>query len=229
MLTLSYLVTVHNEDRTLENLLSRLESFACGSDKILVLDDFSDNPKTQNILHSVDTSKFTVIQHKLDDNYGAHKNYGNSLCKGDWIFQIDGDELPSIDLVVNIKDIIEANQEIELLFVPRINDFRGVTEQEAKKWNWKLTNSPSCENRPIVNWPDYQSRVYKNAPDRIKWDRRLHEKIEGHTKFGCIPSDENLALYHDKTIEKQIETNLRYNKTFTQEENQGHHVFDKKK
>jgi len=38
-----------------------------------------------------------------------------------------------------------------------------------------------------------------------------------------------LALYHNKTIEKQIETNLRYNKAFTQAENQGHNVFGSKK
>lgn len=77
----------------------------------------------------------------------------------------------------------------------------------------------------LVNAPDYQGRIYRNIPDRIKWDRRLHEKIEGHLKFVLIPADTDLALYHDKTIETQIKTNMRYNEKFTEDENKGHGVF----
>lgn len=230
---ISYLVTCHNEGSSLNQLLGMLESFTPDEDEIIVVDDFSDNPNTQKILdfyRDPKETKFTIVQHALDNNYGAHKNYGNSLCKGDWIFQIDGDEWPATDLLVNLREIIESNGDIELIFVPRINDFRGVTEEHAKQWGWRLTPCPACENRPIVNWPDYQGRIYKNAPDRIKWDRRLHEKIEGHLKYAALPADYDLALYHNKTIEKQIETNLRYNQAFTQAENQGHNVFgDKKK
>ena len=80
----------------------------------------------------------------------------------------------------------------------------------------------------IVNTPDYQGRIYKNKPDRIRWDRRLHEKIEGHNEFIMIPEDTDLALYHDKTIETQLKTNLRYNEWFTEEENRGHNVFNSK-
>jgi hypothetical protein len=76
-----------------------------------------------------------------------------------------------------------------------------------------------------VNWPDYQSRIYRRDPTRIKWDRRLHEKIEGHTEFITLPPDTDLALYHDKTIDTQMQTNKRYNEWFTEEENKGHNVF----
>lgn len=81
---------------------------------------------------------------------------------------------------------------------------------------------------PVVNWCDYQTRIYKNDPARIKWDRRLHEKIEGFETMATLPSDEEFALYHDKTIETQLKTNKRYNEWFTEEENQGHNVFSKK-
>ena len=77
---------------------------------------------------------------------------------------------------------------------------------------------------PLINWCDYQSRIYKNVPDRIKWDRKLHEKIVGHDKYSFLPAEEEYALYHDKTIEKQIQTNLRYNKVFSVEDNMGHKV-----
>ena len=55
--------------------------------------------------------------------------------------------------------------------------------------------------------------------------RRLHEKIEGYKTFVTLPTEEEWALYHDKTIERQIETNLNYNKRFTEAENHGHIVF----
>ena len=113
---------------------------------------------------------------------------------------------------------------VELIYVPRINDFRGVTEEHAKQWGWRLTPSPFCNNRPIINWPDFQGRIYKRDTNRIKWDRKLHEKIVGHNEYAFLPADEDLALYHDKTIEKQIQTNLRYNQQFSVEDNMGHKV-----
>ena len=46
--------------------------------------------------------------------------------------------------------------------------------------------------------------------------------------FASIPADEDLALYHDKTIETQIKTNQRYNEWFTDEENRGHGGYSNK-
>lgn len=220
---ISYLITVHNETDTLIKLLERLINNKFGEDEIIVLDDFSDNVETKKILNSA-SEKITVFQHSLNNDYGAHKNFGNSTCLGDWIFQIDADELPSETLIFNVRDIIDTNVNIELIYVPRINDYKGVTQEHAKQWGWRLTPSPSCNNRPLVNWPDFQGRIYKRVPERIRWDRKLHEKIEGHNQYAFLPADEDLALYHDKTIEKQLQTNLRYNQQFSVEDNLGHKV-----
>jgi glycosyltransferase involved in cell wall biosynthesis len=223
---ISYLITCHNETDTLSRLLFFLCNKRRVEDEIIVLDDFSTEEKTKSILkgHSSVEHNFKIIQHALDNNYGNHKNFGNKQCTGDWIFQIDGDELPSENILgENLEAIIESNPESELIFVPRINDFRGVTEEHAKAWGWRLSESPTYK-RARVNFPDFQSRIYRNIPDRIKWDRKLHEKIEGHLKYSFLPTEEEYALYHDKSIQKQIETNLRYNKAFTEAENKGHNV-----
>jgi len=219
MTSISYLITVHNEDRTLKNLLNRITNFLEKEDEIIILDDYSDNDKTKKILSEFSNlPNIKIIQHALNRNYGEHKNFGNSLCKNEWIFQIDGDELPSEILLNSIKEIIIENNSVELFLVPRINDFLGVTSKHAQRWGWQLT---PYKNRYIVQWPDYQGRIYKNIPERIKWDRRLHEKIEGY-----LPKDFSFALYHDKTIEIQEKTNQRYNKLFTPEENRGHKGFN---
>lgn len=227
---ISYLVTTKNETRTLKNLLERLTFIKFDSDEIIVLDDFSDNEETKVIINEYVTSHgVRHIQHALNNDYGEHKNYGNQQCTGDWVFQIDGDELPDETLIFNIRDIISTNLDVEMIYVPRINDFKGVTEAHAKQWGWRLTYNPRPEIGtkylgPFVNWPDFQSRIYKRVPERIKWDRKLHEKIVGHYQYAFLPEEFDLALYHDKTIEKQIETNLRYNKVFTVEDNLGHKV-----
>jgi glycosyltransferase involved in cell wall biosynthesis len=195
------------------------------TDEIVILDDFSDNQETIDIIMDCfDCPNVLWFKHALDKDYGAHKNFGNEKCSGDWIFQIDGDELPTLGLLENVKTIIESNSEVELIFVPRINDFRGVTPEHAKQWGWKLTPSPSYENRLVVNWPDSQGRIYKRDTGRIRWDRKLHEKIVGHTQYSFLPAEEEWALYHDKTIETQIKTNLRYNQVFTETDNKGHTV-----
>lgn len=218
---LSYLITCHDETTTLENLISRLDKFKDNNDEIVII---TDNPtkETSDILYnwkSAETSLF-VLEHNLNNDYGLHKNWGTTQCKGDYIFQIDGDENPSEFLLENIKEIIEANPDTEVFWVPRINDFKGVTQEHAAQWGWRLVMSPTY-NRPIINWPDPQGRIYKNIPDRIKWVGRLHERIEGNTTYVYLPFEEDLSLYHDKTIEKQIKTNIRYNTNFSKEENQG--------
>lgn len=219
---LSYLITCHDETNTLDNLLSRVYEFIHDNDDEIII--ITDNPtkETSDIL-----SKWTSIgksilsfEHSLNKNYSEHKNFGISKCNGDYIFQIDGDENPTKFLLENIKNITEANPLIEVFWIPRINDFKGVTNEHAKQWGWRLSTS-STYNRPIINWPDPQGRLFKNIPDRIKWVGRLHERVEGNTTYVYLPFDEELALYHDKTIEKQMETNIRYNTLFSKEENQG--------
>jgi glycosyltransferase involved in cell wall biosynthesis len=189
------------------------------------LADEQHSEETRNILGAFHHwAGCRLLTHPLNNDYGAHKNFGNEHCVGDWIFQIDGDELPSEYLLgSNLHAIIEANKGVELIFVPRINDFKGVQPIHAQQWGWRLDESPSLK-RPRVNWCDYQGRIYKNDPSRIKWDRKLHEKIIGHSRYSFLPAEEEYALIHDKTIEKQLETNKRYNQTFSESDNRGHTV-----
>ena len=220
--SISYLVTVHNETQTLENLLGRLTTFKCPEDEIVIVDDYSDDIQTHAILTKFQTKDWIYL-HRLNNDYGAHKNYGITECKNDWIFQLDADELPPFTLVgENIKELINSNPQVELFWIPRINDFKGVTPEHAARWNWTLSMSPTY-NRPIINWDtgDYQGRLFKRDYPRIHWEKKLHEQITGHNSHAPLPKDESWAIYHDKTIEKQEESNIRYMKNFTPNENMG--------
>lgn len=216
---LSYLITCKNEGTQLFELLSRLYKYK-NNNECIILDDYSDDAETISVLDKMtksDPDFYKCYKHKLENSYSEHKNYGKSFCKGQYIFQIDADEIPCENLLESINEIIALNTDIDLFWIPRINDFRGVTQQNSMQWGWRLT---PYENRMIVNWPDPQGRLFKNVP-YLKWERRLHEKIEGAKTFTSLPYEYDYALHHNKTIEKQIETNIKYNQKFTQTENQG--------
>ena len=217
---ISYLVTTKNTGFGLQFLLERLYKYG-QNNECIVLDDYSDDPDTLQILNNVSgNSFFKVHKHKLDRNYSEHKNYGKNFCQGEYIFQIDDDELPSETLLESLKELLDLNKDIDLFWIPRINDFKGVNQINAQQWGWKLTPN---ENRLIVNWPYVQGRLFKNLP-YIEWKRRLHEKVEGSKTHVHLPYEYEFALHHNKTIEKQVETNIKYNKLFTEEENKGFKV-----
>ena len=152
---LSYLITVKNETDTLFRLLDRLISIRYNdSDTIVILDDFSDNEKTKHILketrspgQGIVVINILLIMIMVPTKIMELKNAtGDGLCK------IDSDELPSETLIFNIREIIETNKTMELIYVPRINDFRGVTQDHAKQWGWKLTEMEffrPCENKRV--------------------------------------------------------------------------------
>lgn len=230
---ISYLITCSTEYETLIPLLEFVGTLVKNSsDEVVVLVD-KDNKglSTASLLCEFSTKmshemmeKKTckVMEHSLSNDYGGHKNFGIENCSGDYIFQIDGDEYPPDSLVgENLHSLIESNPGIEAFAVPRINLFEGVNENHARQWGWRLSIS-KLYNKPIVNAYDPQWRIYKKDYPRISYKRRLHEKIEGYSTFSILPQEEEWALLHRKSIEKQIETNLKYNQCFTDEENRGH-------
>lgn len=212
---LSYLVTSHNETTSLDKLLSKLVQNKKDNHEIILLDDYSDNQTTLEIIQKYKES-VVFHQHKLERNYGAHKNYGIEQCKGRWIFQLDGDECPTDLLLENIDIVLESNEANEVIWLPRMNFFIGVTQADANQWGWRLHDG-------MVNFPDYQSRIYKNL-SHIRYQRRLHEKVEGFKSYTFVPPQTDYAIIHEKSIEKQRQTNLNYNKIFTEEENRGYNV-----
>jgi glycosyltransferase involved in cell wall biosynthesis len=212
---LSYLVTCHNETDSLDKLLNVLVNHKKETHEIVLIDDYSDNQTTIDIIEKY-KDKINYHQRKLDRDYGAHKNYGIEKCRGEWIFQLDADECPT-DLLINHIDImLSTNSTNDVIWLPRLNIFDGVTDDDIKMWGWKYYEG-------YINFPDYQSRLFRNLPN-IRYQRRLHEKVEGFKSYTFIPPQMDYAIVHEKTIEKQRETNIKYNKMFSEEENRGYTV-----
>ena len=101
-----------------------------------------------------------------------------------------------------LPQIIEIN-DVDLIWLPRVNTVSGITEQHIQQWGWRVTE------KGWINYPDYQARVFRNDND-IKWIKPVHEIISGVKTFSHLPPYEELSLIHHKTIEKQEKQNKLY-------------------
>ena len=208
---ISYGITVHNEAEELELLLGKLLVSIDEEDEVVICVDGNDKKVRDVIeLYSID-SRVIHYDRKLDGNFSDQKNSVIEKSSGDYIFHIDADEYPNKILLQQLKQILEMN-DVDLVWIPRVNTIDGMEEHHIRKWGWRVT-----ENR-WVNYPDYQARVFRNDKN-IRWTRPLHEYITGCKTYAHLPPNEELSLYHPKTIQKQEQQNLFYNQNFSKELN----------
>ena len=127
---ISYSMLVHNETNTLEKLLKFLVKWKQPQDEIVILDDYSDDEKTKQILDFyVSAHDIVYEQRNLLGDFASQKNHLKNMGSGDYSFNLDADEMISLWLIKNIHEIIEANEGIDLIYLPRINTVEGLTQQ----------------------------------------------------------------------------------------------------
>lgn len=202
---ISYGLTVCNEHEELKNLIKYLFKRIDSEDEIVVV--YDQNRVTPEVLKVIEDYKAEATSYPFDfqQNFLENKNFMNSKCTGDYIFQIDADEIPESFLVENIKSILEDNP-VDLLITPRKNLVEGLTQEHIQKWGWNVNE------QGWVNWPDAQKRVYKNIPE-IKWSgHQVHGMINGYKTFAALPFTEEWSIIHNKTIDRQENQNERYTK-----------------
>ena len=198
---ISYAIPVCNEHVELEKLLSFLLKHIDENDEIVVQCDKGNT--TDKVYQVLQHPRFNVIEFPLNGHFSNFKNNLKEHCTGDWVFQIDADELPHESLIVNLKALLEANTTTEMLLVPRVNTVSGLTQEHINKWRWNVNE------KGWVNWPDYQTRIIQNSP-KIKWQNKVHEQIIGFSTRGVLPMEEEWCLYHPKTIGRQEAQNQYY-------------------
>ena len=201
---ISYSILTHNEDESLQKLLEFLVKHKDEEDEIVILDDYSDNEKTKEILDtlcSIHEIKFEQ-RHLLKD-YAGQKNYLTRMCSGDYIVNIDADELPNKWLMKNIKPILESNPTIDLYWIPRVNTVDGLTQEHINKWGWNVNE------HGWINFPDWQGRIWRNRPN-IMWKNKVHELLTGYKEHTYLPAEEEFCFYHPKDIDRQEKQNKFY-------------------
>lgn len=204
---ISYAITVCNEKKEVKRLVDFLLANKRQQDEIVVLYDQKNGDEAViNMLTKLNKlPNFQVWRGFFEGHFANWKNKLTEYCTGDYIFQIDADEMPNKVLIDNLPAILEANPNNEVYYVPRVNTVEGLTQEHIDRWRWRV------DDKGWINWPDYQMRIWNNKPE-IKWRNKVHEVLEGHQNFSALPAQEELALYHPKDIVRQEKQNAYYEK-----------------
>ena len=203
---ISYAITVCNEYEEIQKLVTFLKENKRVQDEVIILyDQKNGDERVAEWLTKMNIYPNIQFWRGLDfeGHFANWKNKLTRMCSGDYIFQIDADEMPNDTLIENLPAILENN--VDVILVPRVNTVQGITPQHIQAWRWKQNE------KGWIQWPDHQWRIYKNTPD-IKWINKVHEILDGHKTYSGLPELEEYALYHPKTIEKQEQQNSYYNK-----------------
>jgi hypothetical protein len=200
---LSYALTVCNEVYETKTLIDFILKYKRPQDEICVL---LDKPKCPNelldILYGYSSKDLiTLKESAFQGHFADWKNELNRMCKGDFIVNLDADEIPSQEFMSQIPEFILYNPDVDLYFVPRENKVEGITQEHILKWGWRI------DSKDRINYPDNQSRIFKNNP-QIKWVNKVHEVMTGYKTMAFLP--EQLCLYHYKNIDRQEKQNQYY-------------------
>lgn len=202
---ITYAITVCNEFVEIQNLVNFLRENKRPQDDVVILFD-NQNGEQEIASWLAKQSKYPNIQFWrgwFNGHFGEWKNHLTSYCKGDYIFQIDADELPHINLIRMLPEIINRNPKNEVFLVPRVNTVDGLTDEHIQKWRWRV------DKRGWVNFPDFQTRIWKRE-SRISWYGKVHERLVNFNTYTNLPEDETFSLYHHKDITKQEKQNNFY-------------------
>jgi len=204
---ISYAILVCNEYKEFKFLVDLLLKSIQSNDEIVIVQDQGNT--TRDIIdlcfeYTSTSDQIKVYENPLNRDFAHQKNFLNSKCSGDYIFNIDSDEYINEYFPDIIKDFLTQYSDIDLFYLPRINIVNGITEDYIKKMRWQI------DLNGYINYPDYQARLYKNT-DKIKWQGAVHETIVGFDKYSKLPSDSGYELIHIKDLDKQVKQNNLYN------------------
>ena len=202
---ISYAVTVCNELVEIQRLIPYLITNKQTNDEVIVLFDSKNgsNSVESFLKEKSINDEFNWFFYSFDGHFANMKNRLTDMCKGDYIYQIDADEMPNEYIFKILPQVLQQN-DVDVLLVPRINTVKGLTQQHIDKWGWRVNE------HGWVNFPDYQWRIYKNN-SKIQWKNKVHEVLEGYKTMSHLPTDKKWCLIHEKTIKRQEKQNAFYN------------------
>ena len=209
---LSYAIPVCNEIDEIKRLLTFLIENKRDEDEIVIVyDSVNGTKEVREYLVSVDPgTSYQPLQdypvrwysYDFDGDFGKMKNWLTDMCTGDYIFQIDADEMVDEYVIRLLPQVLEHN-DVDVIMVPRINTVEGLTPEHVSKWGWRV------DEKGYVNFPDYQWRIYRNT-ESIRWKNRVHETLGGYKTLSHLPRNPEWCLNHHKTIDRQERQNKLY-------------------
>lgn len=197
-----------NEIEELKRLLPFILQHKQEQDEVVVQWDSSGG--TQEVVDYVTSFDNVVFaEDNLRDDEGpdfaAFKNRLLDRSTGDWHFQIDADEVPSVGIMQILHDFL-ANADADLVGMARADIIVCDSQETFNKMNQVCNFRPKqwLEGYGMLLNVGTQRRLIKVGSD-IRWAPRLHEQPKHEKKMDRLPFDGTMryVLHHDKTPERQ--------------------------
>ena len=181
---LSALVIARNEEKKLKSCLERL-LFA--DEIIVVLDRTKDNSKA--VIGQFKKAKIVEGSWEIE---GIRRNYGLSLCKGDWILEVDADEHISKELFLEIREKIN-NAKPGYFLIPFDNYIGKRKVKYGWGASWGVSAAPRLSFKGCKIWNEKQ---------------RIHPSIILKGKRNWIKN--SISHYVDQDINDMIKRLIYY-------------------
>ncbi len=200
---LTYFITACDEEDELKNLLTTLVPTLIEDEIIIQYDTSKVTEGVKSVINSFkEVAPIRSYGYPLNNHFANFKNQlFNYSPIGEYIVQIDADEIPCELFLKYIKNVLIVNDVIDIFAIPRKNKVLGITQEHLKKWGWKMDGFGN------INGEDYQWRIFKNGKG-IKWMNKVHEKLTNYKTYSYLPP--TMFFHHIKTIEKQESQNNFY-------------------
>lgn len=180
---LSIVVATYNEEKNVSRCLESVKDIA----NEIILVDASSSDQTVKIAKGYNPKIFIIQNNK---NFHKNKQYGLDKASGDWILQLDADEIVSQSLKQEIKKILEQREnKFNGFYVPRKNHFLG-------KWM-----------RKGGLYPDSVIRLIRKGKGHFPC-KSVHEQIEIIGSIGWLENP--LIHYPYPTISEYLVKANRY-------------------
>lgn len=178
---LSVALATFNEEK---NLARCLQSVVGLADEIVIVDGKSED-QTAAIAHKFGAR---VISVPNVPNFHINKARALKACRGEWILQLDADEVVSAELNTEIKRTISSSSALAGYWLPRSNNFLG---RFLKKGG---------------QYPDYTLRLYERNLGHLP-AHDVHEQARVKGRTGHLTHD--LLHYGTPDFDSYL---IRYNR-----------------
>ena len=169
-----------NDELVIKCSLDRLSGWA---DEIVVVDDGS----TDNTVEICKNAGANVIVHTMtEEGFSGQKNFGIENASGDWILQLDSDEVVTERMKGEITRVINNSGDMVAFSFIREEFFLGVSMSSITS--------------------DIPVRLFKKGKGRFT--NRIHERLEIGGKVGSI--DGKVEHYPYNSISQFIQKNDFY-------------------
>lgn len=218
-LLLSIVLATRNEEENITRCLDSVEGLA---DEIIVVDEYSTD-KTRQIAEKLGAIVYVEPHH---DIFHITKQIALEKAKGEWILQLDADEVVTPELAKEIKQIVN-NQKVEIptekkrLFYRHQNLLEQRDGSIGKKTGeivgYFIPRRNMFLGKPLIHagvYPDGVIRLVKNGKAHFP-QKSVHEQIQLDGGVSWLSG--NLLHYDSPTLKRYLSRLNRYTDLHAQE------------